>query len=252
MRYFFLNNIKIDNFSKQEVIQKIEELLKEDEKGYVVTPNAAHFVDLEKDAEFRIAYTNAKLILPDGMSIVWASKILKCPIKERCTGSDLFYEVCAIAEKLHQGVFLLGGTDGSEVLAADKLKIMLPMLNVNHYSPMLGFEKDEEESNRIINCINRSKSKVLFVCVGTPKSEKWIYRNISKLNITLALSFGKSIDYFSGKTRRAPVWVQKGGMEWAFRLIQEPKRLWKRYLIGNILFLWFFLKKLIRREAKQE
>jgi len=244
MRYFYFTGININNISMHEALEEIKKWIEKGKPSYVVTPNAAHIVCLKKDKEFRMAYQNASLVLPDGISLIWASILLGAPLKKRCAGSDLFAEICRIAERMGKRIFLLGGTNGSEGAAAARLKKLFPKLGIGYYSPPFGFEHNENELKTTVDMINRSKADILFLCVGSPKSEKLIWKNIDKLNVTLSIAVGASLDFIAGRVKRAPPWMQRIGMEWFFRLIQEPRRLYKRYLIGNSIFLYLLLKEL--------
>jgi N-acetylglucosaminyldiphosphoundecaprenol N-acetyl-beta-D-mannosaminyltransferase len=248
MDKFTFAGIKIDNFSLTEVKEKIIEIIEKGKKSYIVTPNAAHIVLLQKDKEFYEVYKNATLVLADGISIVWTSRFLGTSLKERITGADLFGEICKIANKKGKSLFILGGTGGVEKIAENKLKMMYPNIEAFSYSPPFGFENDKKESSKIINMINMSNADIFFVCVGSPKSEKWIYKHLNILNIKVACPFGAALDFFAGIKKRAPKWMQNAGLEWFWRLIRDPRRLWKRYLIGNIIFIWIILKELFRKK----
>jgi len=241
-----LAGVAIDNLSFEEAIGELRSSLLQGRRGFVVTPNADHVCMLQRDPELKALYEKASFVLTDGMSIVLASRLLGHPIKERCCGTDLFTSVCAMLAPLSQRIFLLGGQDGSERVAARKLQSEYPGLVVDAYSPAFGFESDPGETERIVARINRGGTDVLFVFVGTPKSEKWIYRNFSRLHVKMAFSLGQTLNFYSGRKRRAPRWMQRAGLEWLFRLCQEPRRLWKRYLFGNTRFLILVVKELLR------
>jgi exopolysaccharide biosynthesis WecB/TagA/CpsF family protein len=246
MKNHAFSNLGIDNLSFEEALSEIKNII-EKKKGYIVTPNAAHIVLIEKDREFKEIYDNASLVLADGVPIIWCSKLLGQPLKEKCSGSDLFEEICRIAFALNKNIFLLGGANGSERIACEKLRMIFPGIKVKSYNPEFGFENNQGQTNAIINIINEFKTDVLFVFVGTPKSEKWIYRNINKINISIACPFGAALSYFAGTVKRSPFWMQECGLEWFWRLMNEPDRLWKRYLIGNIYFLGIVLKECVKR-----
>jgi len=247
-----LFGIEIDNLTREEAIEKIKNLLCRKVKGFIVTPNAAHIVELRKDREFFDAYRNAIMILPDGISLIVASRLLGNPLKERCSGADLFPEICRLAWELGKSVFILGGERGSEKIVEEKLKQTFPGIILKTLSPPFGFEKEEKITDEIISEINNFPTDILLVCVGTPKSEKWIFKNFSKLEIILAFSLGSSPDFFAGIKKRAPKCIQKIGFEWLWRLIHEPGRLWKRYLLGNTIFIWIVVKELIKKTFKKK
>jgi len=239
-------DVAIDNLSFAEAVSGLQDSILQGRRGYVVTPNAAHICMLRRDAELKGIYEKASFVLTDGMSIVFASRLLGRPIKERCCGADLFTSICAMLAALNKRIFLLGGQDGSEKIAARKLRHEYPGLVVNSYCPGFGFEHDPQETARIIDRINRAGADILFVFVGTPKSEKWIYRNFSRLHIKMAFSLGQTLNFYSGMKKRAPRWMQRAGFEWLFRLGQEPKRLWKRYLFGNTWFVILVVREYFR------
>jgi len=246
-----LFGIEFDNLTIEEVKDFITNFIKNGQKGYIVTPNAYHMVLLKKDEEFKKAYKNAKVVLADGNAIIWTSKLLGLPLKAKCSGSDLFIEICKIAAHFNKNIFLLGGMNNSEKIAEQKLRNLFPNINIVSYSPPFGFENDEKEGKKIIGMINNYNIGILFICVGPPKSEKWIYKNIDKLKVSLVCCFGAALDFFAGTKKRAPVWMQKIGLEWFWRLIQEPKRLWKRYLIGNTIFIFLVIEELLKKIFKR-
>jgi len=237
---------EIDNLSLNECLDEIQKILKTGKPSYLATPNVAHILLLRKDEKFRKIYSDASLVLADGMPLIWAAKLLGSPLKEKCSGSDLFEKVCQIGYSLDRNIFLLGGQNGSEKIAESQLSEKYSGIKVSSYSPPFGFENNPQENIKIIKMINDFNTSILIVCVGAPKSEKWIYQNISNLDINLACPFGISLDFFAGTKKRAPLWMQKSGLEWFFRLIQEPGRLWKRYLIGNTIFIYLLIKELIK------
>lgn len=251
MNTISFGGIKIANVNLQEAVEEIKNSFKKKQKSYVVTPNAAHFYLLRKDKVFREAYENACLVLADGMSVIFASRIIGSPLKERCSGADLFHSVCVLASSLKKNIFILGGTKGSEKIAKKKLQKEFKNIRIDTYSPLFGFENSEQETNKIIGLINDTPSDILFICVGAPKSEKWLYRNISHLKIKMAFAFGNSLNIYAGTKKRAPIWMQKIGFEWFFRLLQEPGRLWKRYLFSNTFFIYLVINEFFRNIGKK-
>jgi N-acetylglucosaminyldiphosphoundecaprenol N-acetyl-beta-D-mannosaminyltransferase len=235
----------VDNVTQQEAILHIEQMIAQGRKGYVVTPNLDHIVKLEEDPEFERCYDNAALVLADGNPVVWASKLLGTPLKALVTGSDLFPALCRHAAEKNHTLFFLGGLEGVAQKAADELKKMYPQINVaGVYSPPFGFDKNAEENNKIIRMINAVKPHILFVGVGAPKQEKWIYNNIGSLDINVALAIGASFDFVAGTIKRAPKAFRNMGMEWFWRFSSEPKRLFKRYFIDSSRFLPIIYKQM--------
>ncbi|MCI6690969.1 MULTISPECIES: WecB/TagA/CpsF family glycosyltransferase [unclassified Clostridium] len=236
-------NIEIDNLSMDESIDYIDKLIKRKKNSYVVTPNVDHIVKLENDSEFLEVYNNADLVLTDGMPLVWISKFLKTPIKEKVSGSDLFPKVCKLADEKGYSIFLLGAAEGIAIKAAENLKNKYKNLNiVGTFSPSYGFEKSKSEIEEIIKKVNEVKPDILAVGLGAPKQEKFIYKYKNKLNVPISLAIGASIDFEAGNIERAPKWMQKSGLEWFYRFLKEPKRMFKRYFIDDLKIIKVLIK----------
>jgi len=250
---FNLRGVNIDNVSFNEAIERIGQMMENDQKAYMVTPNVAHVVDLQTDDIFRRAYDRASLVVADGLPLLWTARWCGQPLKERVAGSDLFYHICRLAAEKKKRLFILGGTETINQKAGKKLQLMLPDIKLTFYSPPFGFEKNLSENDKIIRMIREFETEVLLVCVGTPKSEKWLYQNIDRLSFNMAASLGASLEFFLGVKKRSPLWIQKVGLEWFWRLIHEPRRLWKRYLVGNSKFVCLAAGEIInaRRRRKQ-
>lgn len=239
-----ISNIKIDQCSMQEAIQATTALIEEKKNAYIVTPNIDHIVMLRKDAEFRRIYQEASLVLPDGMPILWAARFLGTPLKEKISGSDLFPKLCELANEKGYRIFFLGGRLGaadkaSEILMKKYSKLQI----VRTYCPPFGFENNANENNKIIQTIKDVHPDILFVGLGAPKQEKWIYKHKDEYQVPVSIGIGATFDFESGMVKRSPIWMQKVGFEWLWRLIMEPKRLWKRYLIDDPVFFWLVLKQ---------
>lgn len=231
-------NMEIDNLFFDEVLERIQELAEAGQGGYVVTPNVDHVVRLEQDEKFREAYRYASLVLTDGQPLIWISKLLGCPIKEKVSGSDLFPRLCSLAARQKYRMYFLGAAEGVAQLAAENLEKNYPGLIVaGTYSPPYGFEKDPEQVGRIWDRIREVSPDLLIVGLGTPKQEIFLWENRDRLGSMLAFGLGASLDFAAGKVRRAPLWMQKCGLEWFYRLCCEPRRLFKRYLIDDMRIL---------------
>ncbi|TAF06985.1 MAG: glycosyltransferase [Nostocales cyanobacterium] len=237
--------IEIDKYSFDEVVEKIvTHCLAKGVPEYVVTPNAMHILTLQKDADFRDIYRRSFLVVPDGVSLLWAAKFLQTPLNGRVNGTDLFEKLCAIASEKGLKVFLLGGRPGAAEKAQEVLQKRHPNLAiVGTYCPEYGFENRPEELDLINSKIKAVAPDILFVGLGAPKQEKWIANNYLSLQVPVSLGIGVSFELVADMVSRAPVWMQKTGLEWLFRLIVEPQRLWKRYILGNPTFIWLVLKQ---------
>jgi len=239
-----LCNAIIDNVSYGEAINMIINLVEIKKSSYVVTPNVDHVMRLQKDEEFVKIYKNAALHLCDGIPLLWAAKWLGMSLKEKISGSDLFPGLCRVAYKEGYRIFFLGGKIGAVSESRKILEIRYPGIQIcGAYCPPIGFENDIDENNKIVEMIKAVKPDILFVGVGSPKQEKWIYRHKEELQVPVSIGIGATFDFVSGMVKRAPIWMQKSGLEWFWRLMMEPKRLWKRYLIDDPVFFWLVLKQ---------
>lgn len=239
---------RIDNVAMDEALDEIESLVRSGAGAYVVTPNVDHVVKLQSDPEFREVYRHAGLVLPDGMPLVWVSRLAGKPLKERVTGSDLFIRLCARAAERGMSVFLLGAASSDIVeTAAQNLIRMFPGLDVaGTCSPSFGFEKNEAEDRAIVRMIQEAAPDILFVGVGAPKQEKWIFRHRAELGPVVALGVGASFDFVAGSVKRAPRWVQKSGFEWLYRVLKEPRRLFKRYFVDDLPFIGLAVNEILK------
>ena len=229
MRMKFLNT-HVDNLTMSEAIEETDYLIRERKHSYVVTPNMDHIVLMETDKLFKEIYDNADLILTDGKPLLWIAKRQGTPIKEKISGSDFFPEMCKLAAKNGYKIYILGAAEGVAAKAAENLKSKYIGLQiVGTYSPPLGFEKDKDEVKRIIDRINSAGADILAVALGSPKGEKFIYSIRDKIEVALSISIGATIDFEAGNVKRAPKWMSNVGLEWFFRITQDPGRLIKRY-----------------------
>ncbi len=218
-------------------------------KGLIVTPNVDHVVTMQKDSEMFELYRSAMLRFADGMPLVWFSKCLPGrSLPERVTGADMLPEIARLAAQHGLKLFFLGGMPGVAEKAAIKLSQRYPSLRVcGTYSPPFGFDKDSAESERIVKMVNDSGTDILFVGVGAPKQEKWAAQYMAQLDVGPILGVGASFDFAAGTIQRAPKWLQRIGMEWSWRLMQEPSRLWKRYILKDSQFLWLMVRELMKK-----
>lgn len=239
MKSIKILNVPIYNLSKLELLEKLNQ-----NGGVVVTPNVSHLMKMQKDLEFRAVYDRADYKVCDSKIIQYASIFLGNPIQEKISGSDLFpafYEYNK--NNPETKIFLLGAREGIAKQAQDNINQKVGReIVIDSYSPPFGFEKDEEECKKIVKLINCSGATVLVTGLGTPKQEKWIAKHKHRLkNIKIFFAIGATIDFEAGYKSRAPQWVSEVGLEWFYRLICEPKRLWKRYLVECLPFCWLVL-----------
>ena len=228
-------NTEIDNLTMKEALQRIDQLIKENNNAYVVTPNVDHIVQLEYGGPLTEVYKNADLILVDGKPLIWISKWYKTPIKEKISGSDLFPRLCELASIKGYRMYFLGAADGVAAKAAKNLEKRFPGLQVvGTYSPDYGFEDDKEELEKIKKQIKDVEPHILVVGLGCPKQELFIFNHKDELGVPISLGLGASLDFEAGVIKRAPKWMANSGLEWIYRITQDPKRLAKRYLVKDI------------------
>ena len=236
-------NIEVDNISKSDLLKRFDE-------GVLITPNVDHLVKLQHSSEFYDIYRKADYVTIDSKIVFLAMKFLGTPVKEIITGSDFFPSFYNYhKDNKNIKVFLLGAAEG----VADKaLKIINKKVGreiiVGALSPSFGFEKDETECRNIIKIINSTSANVLVVGVGAPKQEKWIYKYKDQLTkIKIHLAIGATIDFEAGNIKRAPKIFQKFALEWLYRLMKEPRRLWRRYIIEDFPFFFLIIKQKLNK-----
>lgn len=215
-------------------------------KLLINTINAHSYNTALKDPIFAEALSNGDVLLPDGISIVKACHWLKAKSQpqERIAGWDLFeFEMNQLNKKSGK-CFFMGSSEKVLSLIKKKAKLIYPNIIVETYSPPYKPEFSKEDNKKIIDAINQANPDLLWIGMTAPKQEKWIYTHWNELNIHCHVgTIGAVFDFFAGTVERAPIWWQKHGLEWLYRLIKEPKRMWKRYIIGNTLFLWNITKE---------
>ena len=232
-------NVEVDNISKQDFLAEFKE-------GVLITPNVDHLMKLQKDKEFYEIYQKADYVTVDSKIVFLALKFLGTPVKEVITGSDFFPSFYNYhKDNKNIKIFLLGAMEGvADKAMADINKKMGREMVVGAHSPSFGFEKNEEECEKILDIINATPANVLVVGVGAPKQEKWIYKYKDRLDhIKIHLAIGATIDFEAGNIRRAPKILQMLAMEWLYRLWKEPKRMWKRYIIEDMPFFNLIFKQ---------
>ncbi len=215
--------------------------------AFVVTPNAQHVVLLEREPRLREVYREADLVVPDGYSLLLGARVLGRKFPERVAGVDLFQALCGSAAGSGLRVFLLGGLPGSADLAASAMRKRFPGLQVATCCPPFGFENSETELARVEAAITGFKPGLIFVALGAPKQEYWMYDHGRRLGASVCVGIGGSLEMVSGKVPRAPRWIREIGCEWLYRLCREPRRMWRRYLFGNLQFARILMQQVLAR-----
>ncbi|MEO1593325.1 MAG: WecB/TagA/CpsF family glycosyltransferase [Cyanobacteria bacterium J06632_22] len=237
-------NVSIDNLSSDQLMAKLAD------GGVVYTTNVDHLMKLQGDRDFYQAYSAADYRVCDSQILKYAARFLGTPVQEKISGSDLFPQFCDYYK--HDDsvkIFLLGAAEGVAAEAMRRInKKAGRELVVAAHSPSYGFEKDEAECQRVVEMINQSGATVLAVGVGAPKQEKWIHRYRHQLpGVKVFMGVGATLDFEAGNVKRSPAWVSELGLEWLYRMSQEPGRLWRRYLLEDTAFFYLLLQQKMNR-----
>jgi N-acetylglucosaminyldiphosphoundecaprenol N-acetyl-beta-D-mannosaminyltransferase len=236
-----------------EAVDAVLGLVGRGTSALVVTPNVDHLVRLEQDAEFGDAYARASLRFADGAPLVMLARVLGTPLPERVAGVDLTVEVLAAAERAERTVYFLGGQPAVLDRAVASLRTRFPGLRVaGTASPRVELDAIGPDEREALDAISASRPDLLVMFLGTPKQEKWFWRRGDLLPPTVALAVGGTVDMLAGARRRAPRWIQRIGLEWVWRLAQDPRHLAHRYLVDDRKFVRIALRDLrAQRRGRQ-
>lgn len=238
-----LLNTYINNLTMSEAVDAIEQMVVADKQSYVVAINVDVVMKIEDDPYLKEIVDNADMVLVDGKPLVWISKLHGKPLKAKISGSDLVPLLCETAAEKGYKIFIIGGKEGIAEQAKVKLEEKYPEICIaGTYAPPFGFEKDENELNHINQMISNVKPDLLITCFGCPKQEKWIYENIDKYEAKVSVCAGATVDFLAGNVKRAPRWMSEHGLEWFYRFLQEPKRMFKRYFIDDVKIMGLIKK----------
>ncbi|MFL6215527.1 MAG: WecB/TagA/CpsF family glycosyltransferase [Blastocatellia bacterium] len=226
--------IEVDNLNEEETVAAIARMMEAGGPHYLCVVNAAKAVAASSDGRLRDVLGEASLVTADGMSVVWAARWLGDRLKARVTGIDLFERLVAEAASRGWSVFFFGAREAAVRGIVERFSREHPNLRVAGWRN--GYF-DQAESAAIADEIRRRQTDLLFVAMGSPAQEFWIAENLERTGARFAMGVGGSFDHLSGRKPRAPHWMQRAGLEWLYRLLSEPRRLWRRYLIGNTQFL---------------
>src|ERR1035438_7714124 len=221
--------LPLDSLTAGEAVEAIEDLILSGGTHQVATANLDFWLNSLADQHLHRIIAGCSLVLPDGMPLVWASKLLGCPLRERVTGVDLVPRLAELSARKGYGIFLLGGKEHVAARTARLLERNYPGVRIaDTYAPT---EEDMArlDQSDILSRIHAAKPDILLVALGNPKQEKWIWMHRKRLGVPVAMGVGGSFEILVGDVRRAPKWVQRVGLEWAMRLVQEPSRLGPRY-----------------------
>tara|TARA_B110000977_G_scaffold198995_1_gene285189 strand:+ start:616 stop:1326 length:711 start_codon:yes stop_codon:yes gene_type:complete len=231
----------------QETLGIINEGISENKSIHHVVVNAGKIVAMQTDSELRESVNQANLINADGQAVVWASRLLGKPLKERVAGIDLMTSVIDLAHSKNYKVFLLGAKEDIVKKVAAQYSSKYSNKLISGYRN--GYFSSEDETG-IADQIAQSGANILFVAISSPAKEKFLYKHRKALaKVNFIMGVGGSFDVVSGLVKRAPIWMQRSGLEWLYRMLQEPQRMWKRYLIGNTKFILLVIKEWSRKSV---
>jgi N-acetylglucosaminyldiphosphoundecaprenol N-acetyl-beta-D-mannosaminyltransferase len=242
-----LGGVLIDRVDSDAAVDRIRGFLQSGKLNQIVTVNLDFVAITRRDAYFRETLNAAELAVADGMPLVWASRLGGAPVPRRLTGVELVDECCRVAVETGTSVFLLGAAPGVAVNAANKLRARFPgLLVADVYAPPFG-PLTPEENERILQRIKAAQPDFLFVALGAPQQDVWIRNNRDRLDVPVCMGVGCVLDLLAGIVSRAPSWMQRTGLEWLFRLGQEPSRLWRRYILDDIPTLFWLVVRLLKK-----
>jgi N-acetylglucosaminyldiphosphoundecaprenol N-acetyl-beta-D-mannosaminyltransferase len=225
-------------------LARVDDFIRARAPHYNIAINAAKVVEFQEDEALRSAIGEAHLLTADGQAVVWAARLLGQPVPARVAGTDLMQALLAHAARRRYSVYLLGAKDAVVRACAEKAQKEHPDLRIagcrNGY-----FRRDDEAE--VVAAIRAAQPDILFLGFGTPAKEYFMHRHYRALGVPFVMGVGGSFDVYAGLVARAPQWMQRAGLEWAFRLAQEPRRMWKRYLVGNTRFAWIIARELLAR-----
>jgi len=239
MKKISILGVNINNLSFADILLKIDEFIYSMSPNLIVTPNAEIIVSATKDDDIKNILNSASISIPDSIGVILAGKYLKTPFKERIPGIDLMMEILKQATSKKYGIYLLGASPAVIQTAAKNINKKYPDLRI--LGTMHGYFKNDEEQE-VLDDILDANPDILFVGMGSPYQEKWAIKHLHKLRVPVIMCVGGSFDVISGYLKRAPKWMQKIGLEWLYRFMQQPSRL------KRILVLPFFIYLLIKKQ----
>jgi len=243
MQWAHVLGCPISKLTLDQVVSELEAYIQAKDPRYISVVNVAKIVKMRSDRELSASVRSASLIGADGVPLVWASKLLGDPLPGRVNGTDLMYRLLEKANERAYRVFFFGASE--KVLEDVIRRVRRDYPGVVIAGAQNGYFKPEEEWN-VANKIRESRADIIFIAFGTPKKEIWVRRYLDVMGVPVVHGVGGSFDVFAGLIPRAPVWMQKWGLEWFYRLLQEPGRMWSRYLVTNSVFIFLLFREFIR------
>ena len=233
----------IDPLTFDETVSEIDRLIRVGEPAQHCAVNAAKVVMLQQDSRLRDIVAGCRLVNADGQSVVWASKLLGRPLPERVAGIDLFQALLSLAAQRGYSAYFLGAKPEVIHKVGTRASMEHPRLRI---AGLRDGYFSANETGAVVESIREASPDMLFVGMPSPKKEYWLAENLKSLGVPFTMGVGGTFDVYAGVVKRAPLWMQRSGFEWAARLLQEPRRMWKRYLVTNARFGWLVVRELLR------
>lgn len=240
---FYVLDVGVSAVNIEEACQEIDAIIRENRREYVCVAPVATIVDCRRDPEYKKIINRACMTTPDGMPVVWLGRLLGHKNVRRTYGPDLMLAVCEQGHLKGFRHYFYGSLPETCDRLEERLRQDFPWIKIaGKYSPPFR-ELSREEDRQIVEIINHLQPDIIWVGLGSPKQDFWMARHREHLNVPVMIGVGAAFDFLSGVKKQAPAWMQRLGLEWFFRLCCEPKRLWRRYLVGNTLFIFWLLKE---------
>lgn len=239
-----LMGCEIDNLSMEETLQTVEGFIASGQPHQHVVVNVDKLVKARRDPALRQVINDCALINVDGMPVVWASRLLGRPLKERVAGVDLFEAIMARAARKGWRIFLLGARE--EIVSRVRLLYEAKYPGLRIAGHRNGYWKPEEEA-QVVQQIADARADILFVAISSPKKEQFLAQHQARMKVPFAMGVGGTFDVAAGHVKRAPLWMQRTGLEWFYRFLQEPRRMFRRYFIEDMAFFGMLAREMLRR-----
>jgi N-acetylglucosaminyldiphosphoundecaprenol N-acetyl-beta-D-mannosaminyltransferase len=243
--------VKLDNLSQQESVDYVVSCASSGEGGRVVNINVDVLRLMVADPAVHQVIADADLVLADGMPIMWASRLQGTPLKQRVSASEAIWPLCSEAASRGMGVFLLGAPPGTARRAGEVLVARYPGLVLAHHCPPFGFEHNDEATSEIYQAIEATGPKIVFCALGTPKAERFMKVLSGRFPALWFVTSGGTLSMVAGDTPKAPAWMSRSGLEWLHRLRLEPRRLFERYIVHDLPFVFHLLASSARARFSQ-
>ena len=242
-----LMGCQIDNLSMEETLERIEGFIRSGQPHQHVVVNVDKLVKASRDAGLQRIVNDCDLVNADGMPVVWAARLLGKPLKERVAGIDLFEALLVRAAHKGWRVFLLGAQNDVVRTLAESCRRRLPGLILAGWRD--GYWQGEQEAAQVARQVRASRADLLFVAISSPTKEQFLSTYQAEMGVPFAMGVGGAFDVLAGRVKRAPRWMQRSGLEWFYRFLQEPRRMFRRYFIDDMAFIWLFIKEAARGRA---